>query len=442
MGGGCNLYRWGAAAWHYSTHEDVWPGLRLRIRRVVDHLVAAEVGSRLIVGIVAVQVRATVVGQNCAERRQCWHDQADWRRYNNESRPAWLEPDSIVIPVGGTGIADSDGSRRQVANHRAAIRIEVIVTMTGIPVFVIGLDGFREPMLIAALSVRIRWIEAGNQEGGSKTARQPHRSSPTPGVDIIRVLTRQPGHADKARCVVDIGMDSRFLTEEFPSWLGTCASRVLALPSPLDLSGSREYDERHIMSRTPNSRKEETHERIVDVAARAIRRNGYAGVGVAEVMKEAGLTHGGFYAHFESRDALLVEALDRASRESAEVVARTAEQRAAKGVSKFRALVETYLGDDQLASLEYGCPIAALGCEIPRQSQVVREASAARVNRLIEAVRATLPDIRRTAASVVAGTLVGSLQLARALGDNAEGRAVLSASRKSLIRQYDEAAAT
>lgn len=196
------------------------------------------------------------------------------------------------------------------------------------------------------------------------------------------------------------------------------------------------------MSRTPNSRKEETHERIVDVAARAIRRNGYAGVGVAEVMKEAGLTHGGFYAHFESRDALLVEALDRASRESAEVVARTAEQRAAKGVSKFRALVETYLGDDQLASLEYGCPIAALGCEIPRQSQVVREASAARVNRLIEAVRATLPDIRRTAASVVAGTLVGSLQLARALGDNAEGRAVLSASRKSLIRQYDEAAAT
>jgi len=192
------------------------------------------------------------------------------------------------------------------------------------------------------------------------------------------------------------------------------------------------------MSRTPNSRKEETHERIVDVAARAIRRHGYAGVGVAEVMKEAGLTHGGFYAHFESRDALLVEALERASRQSAEIVARAAEQRAGKGVSRFRALVETYLADWQLASLEAGCPIAALGCEMPRQSEAVREASAVRVQGLIEAVRSTLPDAPRSAASVVAGTLVGSLQLARALGDNADGRAVLAAARKSLVHQYDE----
>src|SRR5213595_1699521 len=118
------------------------------------------------------------------------------------------------------------------------------------------------------------------------------------------------------------------------------------------------------MSRTPNSRKQETHERIVDVAALAIRRHGYAGVGVADVMKEAGLTHGGFYAHFESRDALLVEALERAGRETAEVVARIAEQRAAKGVSVFRALVETYLAEGQLTSPETGCPVAALGCEI------------------------------------------------------------------------------
>src|SRR3954452_16473621 len=97
------------------------------------------------------------------------------------------------------------------------------------------------------------------------------------------------------------------------------------------------------MSRTPSSRKQETHERIVDVAARAIRRNGYAGVGVADVMKEAGLTHGGFYAHFDSRDALLVEALERAGRESAEAVKRAVDRRAARGVSGFRALVDAYL---------------------------------------------------------------------------------------------------
>ena len=70
-----------------------------------------------------------------------------------------------------------------------------------------------------------------------------------------------------------------------------------------------------------SSKKERTHERILDAAARAIRRNGYAGVGVADVMKEAGLTHGGFYAHFDSRDALLVEALARAGA-SGEPVAR------------------------------------------------------------------------------------------------------------------------
>jgi len=170
---------------------------------------------------------------------------------------------------------------------------------------------------------------------------------------------------------------------------------------------------RYKVSRTPNSRKEETHEHILDVAARAIRRDGYAGVRVADVMKEAGLTHGGFYAHFDSRDALLVAALARAGRESATAVA-----------------------DRHLASTETGCPVAALGCEMPRQSPAVREASAQRVERLIVAVRDTLPGAPSSTASVVAGTLVGSLQLARALGDNAEGRAVLAAARKSLIQQY------
>jgi len=192
----------------------------------------------------------------------------------------------------------------------------------------------------------------------------------------------------------------------------------------------------HPMGRTPNSRKEETHERILNAAARAIHRHGYAGVGVADVMKEAGLTHGGFYAHFDSREALLVEALERAGRQSL-ALTRAAKLRAGKGVSAFRSLVETYLADDHLSSLETGCPVAVLGCDMPRQSKIVREASAVWVQRLIAFVRSTLPAAPRATASVVAGTLVGSLQLARALGSNAEGRAVLSAARKSLIQQYD-----
>src|SRR5215813_14529378 len=111
------------------------------------------------------------------------------------------------------------------------------------------------------------------------------------------------------------------------------------------------------------SKKEETRSRILRAAARAIRKHGYAGVGVADVMKEAGLTHGGFYAHFKSRDALLAEALERASRQSSKVASTAAEQRAAKGVSTLRSLVEVYLRDDQITSLEAGCPVAALGSE-------------------------------------------------------------------------------
>src|SRR5213076_1337628 len=113
------------------------------------------------------------------------------------------------------------------------------------------------------------------------------------------------------------------------------------------------------MSRTPNSRKEKTHERILDVAARAIRRHGYAGVGVADVMKEAGLTHGGFYAHFASRDALLVEAIERAGRGSATLIAKNLEARRDAGASPFRAFVESYLADKLLKSPEAGCPVAA-----------------------------------------------------------------------------------
>ena len=70
------------------------------------------------------------------------------------------------------------------------------------------------------------------------------------------------------------------------------------------------------MRRTASSRKEATHDRIVEAAGRAIRRSGYDGTGVADIMKAAGLTHGGFYAHFASREAMLAEAADRAGAES------------------------------------------------------------------------------------------------------------------------------
>lgn len=189
---------------------------------------------------------------------------------------------------------------------------------------------------------------------------------------------------------------------------------------------------------SPPSRKEVTHERIVATAARAIRRGGFHGVGVADIMKQAGLTHGGFYAHFSSRNALLAEALERAGQDSAARVSQATAARQARGASALRALVEGYLSDRHLADIEAGCPVAALASEMPRQSPEVRESSAQRVRGLLAAVRRALPkDAPADSSPAIASQLVGALQLARALGDNAEGQALLKASRRALLAQYE-----
>jgi TetR/AcrR family transcriptional repressor of nem operon len=191
------------------------------------------------------------------------------------------------------------------------------------------------------------------------------------------------------------------------------------------------------MSSSP-SRKELTHERIVATAARAIRRGGFDGVGVADIMKEAGLTHGGFYAHFASRNAMLAEALGRAGEESAARLAHGIAVRRSRGASEWRALVESYLSERHLDDTEAGCPVAALASEVPRQSPELREASAQRVRALLAIVRRALPaDVATETATVVASQLVGALQLARALDNRAERKALLQAARQSLLAQFD-----
>lgn len=191
------------------------------------------------------------------------------------------------------------------------------------------------------------------------------------------------------------------------------------------------------------SRKQVTHDRIVETAARAIRRAGFQGVGVADIMKEAGLTHGGFYAHFASRDALLCEALEHAGQDAAARMAQRAASRPADGASAFRALVEGYLSERHLASTDNGCPVAALASEVPRQAPEVRAVAAGRVRGLVARVHASLPaGAAPDTAVVVTGQLVGALQMARTLGDNAEGKAWLAATRRALLAQHDTVSRT
>lgn len=187
----------------------------------------------------------------------------------------------------------------------------------------------------------------------------------------------------------------------------------------------------------PLGRKDLSHQRIVDAAARAIRRSGYAGTGVADIMKEAGLTHGGFYAHFESRDALLAEAVAQAGQGNAAWLDRQLQALSQAGVSPLRALVESYLSEAHLAATDSGCVVSALSSEMPRQAPVVREASALRVQGLIARVKAALPVQAGPADAVlVASTLVGALQLSRATGSERQGKAMLKSVREALIAQY------
>lgn len=189
------------------------------------------------------------------------------------------------------------------------------------------------------------------------------------------------------------------------------------------------------MTSQPN-RKQLSHDRIVEVAARAIRRAGYRGVGVADIMKEAGLTHGGFYAHFASRDALLVEAMQRASRDSRIALEQAVERRMAKGGSRFEALVWAYLHDANIEASEQGCVVAALASEMTRQEDAVRDEARSRVKELLSLVENAWPPGSDTAqAAVVAATMVGALQLARTLGGKA-GRDLLAATRQSLMRMH------
>src|SRR3569832_3002245 len=134
------------------------------------------------------------------------------------------------------------------------------------------------------------------------------------------------------------------------------------------------------MARTAGANKADSHDRIVGAAAMAIRREGYAGTSVAEVMKDAGLTHGGFYAHFPSREAMLAEALDRAGAESLESLFGAASVRAAaEYLEPLEAIVDVYLSDQHAAAVDAGCTIAALGSEARRQSPAIKKVATRRL---------------------------------------------------------------
>jgi AcrR family transcriptional regulator len=182
-----------------------------------------------------------------------------------------------------------------------------------------------------------------------------------------------------------------------------------------------------------SNRKEVTHTRIVETAARAIRRSGYNGTGVADIMKEAGLTHGGFYAHFASRDAMLAEAADRAGEETIAIAKKIFAE--VPGDKALQALIQVYLSNEHMANIESGCSLAALGSEMPRQAPEVKKASTCRVKEMIALIESRLSDQPNANAEalVMLSTMVGTLLLARAVEDPELSEAF----RQAALKHYD-----
>jgi TetR/AcrR family transcriptional regulator, transcriptional repressor for nem operon len=181
--------------------------------------------------------------------------------------------------------------------------------------------------------------------------------------------------------------------------------------------------------------KLETHARIVKRASVRLREKGAHGIGVADLMKDAGLTHGGFYAHFDSREALVIEAFAHAMDRSSERWRKLAEQTPPD--QRMAAIVESYLTPAHRDDPGHGCAIPTLAAEIARESSKTRKAFAAKLEQMIDTLAAQIPDISRKAARkqamAVIATMIGTLVMARVAGNGDVSEEILNAGREAVL---------
>jgi len=187
--------------------------------------------------------------------------------------------------------------------------------------------------------------------------------------------------------------------------------------------------------RRSRAEKARTHERIVETASARIRNQGIERPGVGEIMQAAGLTHGGFYKHFGSRDDLIAEAADHAFA----YAGRTLDRYANDEPDPFAAWVDWYLSeehrDDPGAER---CPVAALVGDAGRADDGVRAGYSAVVERFIATLAGMLGsgEDARLEATIAVSTLVGSLALARSVDDDELSHEILRNARKALRHQH------
>jgi TetR/AcrR family transcriptional regulator, transcriptional repressor for nem operon len=180
----------------------------------------------------------------------------------------------------------------------------------------------------------------------------------------------------------------------------------------------------------------ETRRRIVRTAAAEFRRNGINGTGLSDLMAAAGLTHGGFYRHFGSKDQLVAEACSAAMESVAEAMEATAAHRPAKK-NRLQAIAERYLSMDHRDDRSDGCPLAGLGSELARSDDSTRAAATAGFLKLVDAVagesgRTTKTGVAKARALVALSAMIGAVTMSRIVTDSKLSAAILQQTKKHL----------
>lgn len=181
--------------------------------------------------------------------------------------------------------------------------------------------------------------------------------------------------------------------------------------------------------------KARTRQRILEEAQKAFRQHGVRGVSVPRIMERAGLTHGGFYAHFASKEALLAEACQTGLKMTSRALAEASSD-ALEG-ERLAGVVETYVSAGHRDHPEMGCVVPALGAEIARQSDEVRQAFTRSFRDFVATLQSVLPDERPDEdAYALAAGMVGAVLMSRAVDDSELSERILAVCRANLIDTF------
>ena len=184
--------------------------------------------------------------------------------------------------------------------------------------------------------------------------------------------------------------------------------------------------------------KDEVHQKIVKDASRRVRAEGLTGAAVSAVMRDAGLTHGGFYKHFESKDELLAESLREGFQEIADRLAQAGDQ--SQPETAWRAIVKTYLSPEHCDHAECGCPLVALGPELARADKAMRpqilEALVKYKDRMVPFMPGRRTTDKERAFFTIFSTMIGAIEIARILPEPAMREKVLTTARDFLLGSF------